>query len=204
MKFLSNLGQEHNVIQYPELNHVCLLLGAFHSVMNLLDTIGSIMSASGEQEILELIYAEKTVSHILSGKAYSRAVHAHLMIDYFLNALLLEKKLITADSTGSFPLHIEGISASLLVFASTGHFNYTMAAYLHLQNMIKLEKTHPDIFVKFMKRGHVVRRKEKKWSGIAADLLIELSLLGQSASDFVYFFQNKRRLSGCQQEKKRV
>lgn len=268
LKFLSDLGREQNVIpvitfdqplfwkaskviqQYVELNHICLLLGAFHTVMNLLGAIGSIMSGSGLQEILEQIYADKAVSHILSGKAYSRAVRAHLMIDASLNTLLLEKllqnsdetsqhhwqrvaeiydkvmtqdsnfsqcshesliyiygllkseklerelisrtsklwihyqsviatvrKLITADRIGSFPLHIEGISESLPVFASSGHFNYTKAAYLHLQNMIKLEKTHPDIFVSFMKGGHVVRRKENKWSGIATDLLIEQSLM---------------------------
>ena len=38
---------------------------------------------------MELVYARSAVVHILSGKAYARAVRAHLLVDAALNALLL-------------------------------------------------------------------------------------------------------------------
>ena len=47
------------------------------------------MAGSGLQEIMELVYAPNAVVHILSGKAYARAVRAHLLVDAALNALLL-------------------------------------------------------------------------------------------------------------------
>ena len=47
------------------------------------------MAGSGLQEIMELVCAPNAVVHILSGKAYARAVRAHLLVDAALNALLL-------------------------------------------------------------------------------------------------------------------
>ena len=46
------------------------------------------MAGSGLQELLELVYAQNAVGHILSGKAISRAVRGHLLVDSALNALL--------------------------------------------------------------------------------------------------------------------
>ena len=47
------------------------------------------MAGSGLQEIMELVYAPNAVVHVLSGKAYARAVRAHLLVDAALNAVLL-------------------------------------------------------------------------------------------------------------------
>ena len=44
-------------------------LGGFHTEMSFMGDIGYIMSDSGLHEILSVIYAEKAVSHMLSGKA---------------------------------------------------------------------------------------------------------------------------------------
>ena len=46
------------------------------------------MAESGLKELLEMIYASNAVDHMLSGKAVSRAVRGHLIIDAALNALL--------------------------------------------------------------------------------------------------------------------
>ena len=46
------------------------------------------MAGSGLQEALELVFAPNAVIHILSGKAYDRAVRGHLLVDAALNALL--------------------------------------------------------------------------------------------------------------------
>ena len=43
--------------------------------------------------MLELIYACNAVDHIMTGKAISRAVRAHLIVDAALNALLYSQAL---------------------------------------------------------------------------------------------------------------
>ena len=51
------------------------------------------MAGFGLREVLELIYASNAVDHILTGKAISRAVRAHLIVDAALNALLYSEAL---------------------------------------------------------------------------------------------------------------
>ena len=49
------------------------------------------MHDSGLKETLETIYAPNAVTHILSGKAVSRAVRGHFIVDSALNVLVLPK-----------------------------------------------------------------------------------------------------------------
>ena len=44
--------------------------------MNYLGSISYLMSGSGLQELLQIMYADTSVIHMLSGKAISRAVWA--------------------------------------------------------------------------------------------------------------------------------
>ena len=61
--------------------------------MSFLGSIGHLMAESGLRELLELIYASNAVDHIMTGKAISRAVRAHLIVDATLNALLYSQAL---------------------------------------------------------------------------------------------------------------
>ena len=74
-----------------QLKQITLLLGSFHSLMNLLGAIGTIMEGSGIENVLAQIYDESTVKHMMSGKAVSRALRGHFIVDYVLSALLLEQ-----------------------------------------------------------------------------------------------------------------
>ena len=49
------------------------------------------MDDSGLEEILELVYADNAVTHMLTEKAISRAVRGYLLVDAALNVLLLSK-----------------------------------------------------------------------------------------------------------------
>lgn len=71
-----------------EVRNFIVRLGAFHAQMSFLGAIGQLRAVSGLKEILEMIYASNAVDHMLSGKAVSRAVRGHLIIDAALNALL--------------------------------------------------------------------------------------------------------------------
>ena len=72
-----------------DLKCMVLRLGGFHMQMSFLGSIGHLMADSGLQELLEIAYASNTVSHMLSGKAVSRAVRGHLLVDAALNAILV-------------------------------------------------------------------------------------------------------------------
>jgi hypothetical protein len=73
------------------LRAIILRLGGFHTQMNYLGAIGNIMSGSGLQEVLESVYASNAVTHMLSGKAVSRAVRGHFLVARALYSLLLSQ-----------------------------------------------------------------------------------------------------------------
>ena len=68
---------------------VILRLGGFHILMSFLGSIGHLMAGTSLQELLEVIFAGNTVSHILSGKAVARAIRGHLLLDSVLHTRLL-------------------------------------------------------------------------------------------------------------------
>lgn len=82
------------------LKNIILLLGGFHTQMSFLGTIGKLCEGLGLEEILETVYATNSVPHILSGKAYSRAIRGHFMIDLALNKLFMEE-LVPQNTTQS-------------------------------------------------------------------------------------------------------
>ena len=49
--------------------------------------------------------------------------------------------------------------------------------YHYLQEMSELENRHPDVYLKFANRRHVVRRSNKFWAGLSSDLVIEQTLM---------------------------
>lgn len=53
--------------------------------------MGQLMGGSGLQELLEVIYADTAVSHILTRKAISRAIRGHILIEAILYAIILSQ-----------------------------------------------------------------------------------------------------------------
>ena len=79
------------VVSYHMKIDIVILLGNFHTQMSFLGTIGYIMKNSGIEKVLSLIYGEKTAPHIMSGKAYARAMRSHFLIAGVLMKILLEQ-----------------------------------------------------------------------------------------------------------------
>ena len=77
--------KEHEVVNsVPDdspIRNVVLLLGSFHTLMNLLGAIGTLMDGTGLKDILEIVYGENAVIHMKSGKAVQRAFRGHLLVD---------------------------------------------------------------------------------------------------------------------------
>ena len=59
--------------------------------MSFLGSIGHLRAGSGLQELLEVVFAGNAVRHILTGKAISRAVRGHMLVDAALNTILVAK-----------------------------------------------------------------------------------------------------------------
>jgi len=70
---------------------VVLLLGSFHTLMNLFGAIGTLMEGSGLKEILQTIYGDNAVVHMLTGKAVHRALRGHLLVDLCLANQVISK-----------------------------------------------------------------------------------------------------------------
>ena len=76
------------IVLNEKMNVVCRL-GAFHTVMNFLGAIGSIMSGSGLAESWQVCYGPVSMTHMLTGKAYAKALRGHLLVESALSSLLL-------------------------------------------------------------------------------------------------------------------
>ena len=78
--------------------HIFVRLCGFHQLMSFLGSKGFLMEGSGLRKALETVYAPNTVTHMLSGKAYSRAIRGHTLVILALLALILEPHLDTLSS----------------------------------------------------------------------------------------------------------
>ena len=47
------------------------------------------MAGSGLQQLLEVVFAQNYVTHMLTGKAIARAVRGHFLVDAVLNAFVV-------------------------------------------------------------------------------------------------------------------
>ncbi|KAJ8865571.1 hypothetical protein PR048_033091 [Dryococelus australis] len=72
-----------------ELDSVILHLGGFHLLIRFMGSIGLIMSGSGIEELWMQVYAKSSVTHIISGHAFYRAVRAHMLTSQALITMIL-------------------------------------------------------------------------------------------------------------------
>jgi hypothetical protein len=65
-------------------------LGGFHTMMSFFGSIGKVMKGSGIEELFAIVYAELSVEHMMTGKAISRALRAHLLAEFALKPMLFK------------------------------------------------------------------------------------------------------------------
>ena len=68
--------------------------------MSFLGSIGAIMKGSGLEDLLSEVYAENSVTHMVSGKAVARAIRGHLLVQSSLMSLLLDMITDTDNDVG--------------------------------------------------------------------------------------------------------
>jgi len=60
--------------------YVVVRLGGFHTLMSFMGSLGHVMCGCGIEDVLLLLFGENTIEHVLSGKAYMKAIRAHFLI----------------------------------------------------------------------------------------------------------------------------
>lgn len=58
--------------------------------MSFLGSIGAIMKGSGLEDLLAQVYAENSITHMVSGKAVARTIRGHLLTVSSLTSLLFD------------------------------------------------------------------------------------------------------------------
>ena len=95
----------------------------------------------------------------------------------YMKMIAILRQFIKTVRTGNFSLLLKTLQDMLPFFAASGHNLFTKSVYIHLQQMLKLETEHPDVFA-FLNSGyHFVRRSDRYWAGLSTDLVIEQVLM---------------------------
>jgi len=81
----------YNSPEKSPLKKITLMLGSFHTLMNVLGAIGTLMQGSGLKDILETVYGDNAVKHMMGGKAVQRALRGHLLVEKCLNGMLVSE-----------------------------------------------------------------------------------------------------------------
>jgi len=91
-------------------------------LMSYLGSIGTVMSGSGFSDALDICYGPNAVVHMISGKAFSRALRGYLLVDAAVTArfmsLVTSGCACTADvEDGSVTQHTDVVSVDELMSA---------------------------------------------------------------------------------------
>ena len=74
-------------------------------------TFAYVIGGSGLEEVLTEVCVENSVLHMLSGKAYARAVRAYILVDSVLNNMLIEEVMRSLE-----PEHIANLKKAFQDF----------------------------------------------------------------------------------------
>ena len=83
-------------IKAVDISGTCIMdvvcrLGDLHLLMNFLGAIGHIMQGSGLSEALSTCYGAVTLTHMMTGKAYSKCLRGHFLVESALTSMLLNQ-----------------------------------------------------------------------------------------------------------------
>ena len=135
LEFLSNLAIKYHVvpiitfdqplywkaaeliIDAPQnnLKKIVLMLGCFHTFMNLLGAIGTLMEGTGLQSILEVIHGANAVVHMMTGKSVLRSFRGHLLVEKCLNHMIVSDMVKDSPKLAKLVDESEEMYYSLLV-----------------------------------------------------------------------------------------
>ena len=127
----------------PILSNCIVRLGGFHMCMTFLGAIGHLMQGTGLAEIFELIYADNAVPKIVDGKAYSRAIRAHLLLYGTIIGLQLSKYENDENLTHQIKQLVDDLVNSKISFSDleTNHSYQALTRFMESVKALKSSLT---------------------------------------------------------------
>ena len=116
-------------------------LGGFHTTMSFLGSIGKLMAGSGIEELLAEVYAENSVEHMLSGKAVSRSLGGHFLVESSLKDLLFD--LVAED----FDIDVQPLKEFVEQMEKEKDLN-SIHSFLKSQVMLDINSAFKEISIK--------------------------------------------------------
>ena len=89
-------------------------------LMSYLGSIGFIMESSWLSNALETVYGTNTVTH-MSGKAYSRAIRGHILVESALTMKMINLLLLTPEDSIISPMNREKLQLDMSDFNHMQH-----------------------------------------------------------------------------------
>ena len=80
---------------------------------------------------------------------------------------------LKGERMGILALRIQAMYDMMPYLAASGHILCAKCIHVYLQQMHKLDETHPEVSRHFDQGFHVVRRSDRLWVGLSHDLVIE-------------------------------
>ena len=91
--------------------------------------------------------------------------------------------IIKALRTGNFPLYVDSLTKLAPWFFSLDHINYARWLPVHIQDMVNLNKAHPQIAAEFNNGNFTVRKTRRRFSSMAIDQAHEQNNVAAVKSD---------------------
>lgn len=100
----------------------------------------------------------------------------------FLKLMQLIRDMIRADRTGDWLLHVQTVETSQPVFHALDRVNYARWGSIYLNDVLGLEKSHPEIYAEFLKGRFTVNHTQKSFASVATDQALEQTINRSSKS----------------------
>ena len=175
------------IIEEASLDIVCRL-GGFHTMMSFLGSMCELMKGSGLEDLFAEVYAEHTVTHIMSGKAVSRALRAHFLAEAALTSLLIT---LLNEETEIDLTHLQSLLEEALAvpdeikledFLESENFKMVNESLLNLKNKLRQKSRTSALWLLYLDYVGVLKRF------ILAERTSNWTLHVQSTADMLNLF----------------
>ena len=88
----------------------------------------------------------------------------------YMGMVDLLKTFLRSQRTGDIQLYLRCLQDMHPYLAASGHNHHVKSEQIHLQDMLELKETNPDVYNRFSSSLFVIRRSDRFWAGLSSDL----------------------------------
>ena len=94
----------------------------------------------------------------------------------YMEMISILKQFIQAEREGDWKGHLKAFQKCSLISQLRDNL-YLKSSNVYLQEMSKLEESHPAVYKSLLDGNHIVRRSDRFWGGLSTDRVIEQVLM---------------------------